>query len=50
MIEEKEVQGKPSGNGQNYNEPALMEIFTRTPPFDYIRSFLFSVKIVVTGV
>jgi hypothetical protein len=50
MKEEKEVERRQSRNGQNYNEPALMEIFTLPSlPITYA-PFLFNMKMVVTRV
>ena len=44
----KDAKRKPSGNGQNYNEPSLMEIFTRSSVWITHTTFLFNVKNVVT--
>jgi hypothetical protein len=49
MREEKEVRGKPSGNGQNYNEPVIMEIFARPSLTVTHAVLLFNGKKVVMG-
>jgi hypothetical protein len=50
MKAEKEVKSRQNGNGENYNEPALMEIFTLPSLSITYVPFLFSMKVVVTRV